>query len=124
MLITLNLLVQITPPELWGEAMHVSGLFAHVLKVLIDDTVRDFVAVVTIPTDLDEQAGPVLLTEYIYLLARIIMANPQFFLQLMSATASAQNTAESVLFEGLLDQWWSKVGPVCVYTTNMLLMET
>jgi len=37
------------------------------------------------------------------------MADAQMFLQLMSATASSRNVTESYLYEGLLDQWWSKV---------------
>lgn len=39
LLITLNLLIQVTPSGLWGEAMHNSGLFAHVLTTLIDGEV-------------------------------------------------------------------------------------
>jgi hypothetical protein len=37
------------------------------------------------------------------------MADAQMFLQLMSATAASQNVTEAYLYEGLLDQWWSKV---------------
>jgi hypothetical protein len=36
MIIALNLLVQITPSSLWGEALHVSGLFSHILGTLIE----------------------------------------------------------------------------------------
>jgi len=50
--------------------------------------------------------GTTLLTEIVYMLARIMIADPQIFLQLMSATASSQNKAETVLYEGLLDRWW------------------
>lgn len=32
---SLNLLVQLTPSGLWGEAMHSSGLFSHLLKTAI-----------------------------------------------------------------------------------------
>lgn len=39
LLITLNLLVQISPSGLWGEAMHNSGLFAHILINLIEGEV-------------------------------------------------------------------------------------
>jgi hypothetical protein len=38
-LITLNLLIQLTPSNLWGEPMHTSGLFAHILTTLIDGEV-------------------------------------------------------------------------------------
>lgn len=40
MVVALNLVVQITPSSLWGEAMHMSGLFAYLLKTLIDNEVR------------------------------------------------------------------------------------
>jgi hypothetical protein len=50
-----------------------------------------------------------LLTEHIYVLARIMIADPRIFLQLMAATASSQSKAEAVLYEGLLDQWWTLV---------------
>lgn len=36
----LNLLVQSTPSALWGEALHISGLFAHLLHKLIEGEVR------------------------------------------------------------------------------------
>lgn len=55
-----------------------------------------------------------LLTEYIYLFARIIMADRGMFIQLISATASSRNLTETYLYEGLLDQWWGRVGLVLV----------
>lgn len=39
LLIALNLLIQLTPSNLWGESMHISGLFAHILTTLIDGEV-------------------------------------------------------------------------------------
>ena len=33
-------LFQIGPPELWGEPFHRSGLFALIVKTLMDDKVR------------------------------------------------------------------------------------
>lgn len=41
-LIALNLLIQLTPSNLWGEPMHISGLFAHILTTLIDGEVFTF----------------------------------------------------------------------------------
>lgn len=32
-------------------------------------------------------------------------------LQLVSATAVTHNTAEALLFEGLMDVWWARVCP-------------
>ncbi len=38
----LNLIVSITPSSLWGEALHVSGLFAYLMKILLDGEVYAF----------------------------------------------------------------------------------
>ncbi|KAH9947240.1 ARM repeat-containing protein [Amylocystis lapponica] len=87
--IALGLLLQIAPSQLWGETLHVSGLFAHVVRTLIA-----------------EKESTVLLTEYTHLLARVALADRQLFLQLMSATALAQNQSETILWESMLDQWF------------------
>lgn len=50
-----------------------------------------------------------LMTEYIYLFARIALADPQVFSQLISAAAVQLNQKEDYLMEGVLDQWWGKV---------------
>ena len=41
---TVNLLLQLTPAELWGEALHVSGLFVEVVKALDQErvSIHDF----------------------------------------------------------------------------------
>jgi hypothetical protein len=39
-IIALDLLLQVTPSSMWGEALHVSGLFAHLLTTLTDAEVR------------------------------------------------------------------------------------
>ncbi|KAF8165214.1 armadillo-type protein [Crassisporium funariophilum] len=87
----LNLLVQLSPSRLWGEPMHTSGLFCHLLKTLIAG-----------------ESDTILLTEHIYLFSRIIMSDRQMFLQLMSASAPILNISEEKLYETLLDQWWGK----------------
>lgn len=56
------------------------------------------------------QTSTLILTEYIYLFARIALADSQVFLQLVSAAALQLNQKESYLMEGLLDQWWGKAG--------------
>jgi hypothetical protein len=43
MLVSLGLLVQLVPSSIWGEAMHISGLFPSALQVLLDDKVRQSV---------------------------------------------------------------------------------
>ncbi|KAJ7498772.1 armadillo-type protein [Mycena latifolia] len=88
MLISLNLLVQVAPSSLWGEAMHTSGLFSLLMKNIVEG-----------------ECGAILLTEHIYLMSRIVMADRQMFLQLMAATASPAIT-EIKLYDGLLDLWW------------------
>jgi len=40
MLNALSLLVQTSPSGLWGEALHTSGLFAHLTVTLIEGEVR------------------------------------------------------------------------------------
>jgi hypothetical protein len=40
LLISLQILVQLAPSSLWGEAMYYSGLFPFLLKTLLDDEVR------------------------------------------------------------------------------------
>ena len=50
-----------------------------------------------------------MLTEYVYVLARIAVADRQLFLQLVSATAAAQNVSEALVWEPILNQWWQRV---------------
>ncbi|EPT02714.1 hypothetical protein FOMPIDRAFT_1159700 [Fomitopsis schrenkii] len=87
----LTTLFQIGPPQLWGEPFHRSGLFALVVKTLMDDKARTSV-----------------LTEDVYVLARVAVANKQLFLTLMQATAQAHNVPETQIWEGVLDQWWTR----------------
>ncbi|KAF8974448.1 armadillo-type protein [Flammula alnicola] len=87
----LNLLIQLSSSELWGEPMHTSGLFAHLLKTLIAG-----------------ESDTLLLTEHIYLFSRMAMSDHRMFLQLMSASAPILNQRETTLYDTLLDQWWGK----------------
>ncbi|EPQ59406.1 ARM repeat-containing protein [Gloeophyllum trabeum ATCC 11539] len=91
MLGTLQLLVQIAPPQLWAEPLHVSGLFPLLMKPLVDDNI-----------------SVTLLTEHVYVLARIVLADRDMFLRLMSAASISMNTPEITLWEALLDQWWQR----------------
>ena len=50
-----------------------------------------------------------ILTEYVYVLARIALADKQLFLMLVNATAAARNVKESQVWEPILDQWWTRV---------------
>lgn len=49
------------------------------------------------------------LTEYVYVLARVAVADRQLFVQLVSATAAAQNVKETLVWEAILNQWWNRV---------------
>ncbi|PIL37210.1 hypothetical protein GSI_00903 [Ganoderma sinense ZZ0214-1] len=88
----LSLLTQVAPSALWGEALHRSGVFASVWKTLEEDKLP----------------SPVL-TEYVYFLSRIAMADQQLFLQLVSATAAALKLPEEQAWEPILNQWWTRV---------------
>ncbi|KAF7301791.1 Importin N-terminal domain-containing protein [Mycena indigotica] len=90
MILALNLLVQLAPSALWGEPMHTSGLFSVLLKTIVEG---------------ETKAQAQILMEHILLMSRIVMADPQMFLQLMAATATP-NMSENKLYELLLDQWW------------------
>ncbi|KAF8351332.1 armadillo-type protein [Amanita rubescens] len=90
-IVTLSLLCQVSPASSWAEPMYNSGLFTYLITTLAEG-----------------ECGVMLLTEYVYLFARIVLADRAIFLQLMSATANATGLTEKYLFEGLLDQWWGK----------------
>ncbi|KAI0650678.1 ARM repeat-containing protein [Trametes meyenii] len=87
----LCLLFQIAPPALWGEPLHHAGLFATLVKALDE-----------------EKLHTIVLTEYVYVLARIALADRGIFVQLVSATAAAQGKNESLVWEPILNQWWNR----------------
>ncbi|KAG2154931.1 ARM repeat-containing protein [Suillus bovinus] len=88
-LVCLQFLTQLAPATLWGQAMHFAGLFSHIVNLLNHD-----------------ESSSILLTECIYLLARIALADRQMFLQLVSATAETANLPEAKIWEAVLDHWW------------------
>ncbi|KAI0092637.1 armadillo-type protein [Irpex rosettiformis] len=91
MAITLQFALQLAPSNLWGEALHVSGLFSHIVKALKDDKLSTEV-----------------LTEYVYVLARVAACDKNMFLQLVSAMSTTTQIKESELWEAILDQWWTR----------------
>ncbi|KAH9846976.1 ARM repeat-containing protein [Lenzites betulinus] len=91
MMSALSLMFQISPSGLWGEALHVSGLFPAFVRVLEEDKLETTV-----------------LAEYVYVIARIAVADRQLFLQLVSAMAAAQNVKEELIWEPILNQWWNR----------------
>lgn len=56
------------------------------------------------------------MTDDVYVLARVAVANKQLFLTLMQATAQAHNVPETQIWEGVLDQWWTRVRCHCGMT--------
>lgn len=117
MIVILGLLCQNSPASLWVEPMYNSGLFAYLITTLAEGEVRMICRFPKGSTDLPKR-GVYLLTEYVYLFARIVLADRAIFLQLMNATANATGLTEKYLFEGLLDQWWSKVCTVIFLFTR------
>ncbi|KAK7695434.1 hypothetical protein QCA50_000070 [Cerrena zonata] len=91
MMSVLELLAQLAPPHVYAEAIHQSGLFAFIVKALYDD---------------EAQAG--LMTMYIYFLARVAIADKQVFQQLVSLAAPAINMSETLVWEGIMSQWWNR----------------
>ncbi|KAI0347520.1 ARM repeat-containing protein [Trametopsis cervina] len=87
MAISIQLILQLAPSNLWGEALHVSGLFFFLIKAFQEDK---------------------LLTEYVYILARIALSDKNMFLQLVSATSSTLQIAEDQVWQAILDQWWTR----------------
>lgn len=71
--------------------MHTSGLFKRLLDISIEG-----------------ESHQLTLTGIIYLFSRIVMADKQMFLQLMSAQAGGDPQMEYKLYDGLMDQWWGK----------------
>jgi hypothetical protein len=123
MIVTLCLLCQITPASSWVEPMYNSGLFAYLIATLAEGEVRMICRCPKGTTDLPK-CGIMLLTEYVYLLARIVLADRAIFLQLMNVTANATGLTEKYLFEGLLDQWWGKVRGIILFSTQHVYIET
>lgn len=100
-----------------GASSHVRRGIAYIWVVLkIYNSYRgrrcelvSFVDVISDDLSLSSQSDALILTHYITLMARIAIADQQMFLTLMAATATLRNTEETVLWEGLLDQWWRRV---------------
>ncbi|KIK67986.1 hypothetical protein GYMLUDRAFT_36796 [Collybiopsis luxurians FD-317 M1] len=95
----LSLLLQLTPSELWGDAMNSSGLFPYLLDIFIMDK------------DEDTQ----ILCEIEYLFSRIALSDSEMFLKLISAAAQVVKAgregphvpmSEAKVYELFLDRWW------------------
>lgn len=56
------------------------------------------------------KAATEILTEYVYVVARIALMDKRMFLQLMSATGPTINMTEAQVWEAVLNQWWTRVG--------------
>ncbi len=69
------------------------------------------------------QLSTIALTEFVYVLARIAIADRQLFLQLVSATAAAQNMSEEKVWEPILNQWWTRVRSQTPSALKLTLMK-
>jgi len=96
---TVNLMTQLASlstgnaSALCAEAMHVSGFFGKILTGLIDGNKNLTLALV----------------EVNQVFARIILASPDIFVQLVAAAAPVVGKTEEWLLTGFLDQWWNLV---------------
>lgn len=103
LIVSLQLLVQLSPAQLWAEPMHVSGLFSVIIKALMEDKERT-----------------TLLTEYICLLARMAISDSLILSQLIAATAAATSRPESEVWNGVMDQWWRRVSTEVSWNKEIL----
>jgi hypothetical protein len=96
---TVNLMIQLASlstgnaSALCAEAMHVSGFFGKILTGLIDGNKNMTLSLV----------------EVNQVFARIILASPDIFMQLVAAAAPVVGQTEEWLLTGFLDQWWNLV---------------
>ena len=96
---TVNLMTQLASlstgnaSALYAEAMHVSGFFGKILTGLIDGNKNMTLALV----------------EVNQVFARIILASPDIFVQMVAAAALVVGQTEEWLLTGFLDQWWNLV---------------
>ncbi|KAG6821587.1 hypothetical protein H0H93_000096 [Arthromyces matolae] len=88
---SINLLLQLAPANLWGEALHTSGLFGYILTTLIEG-----------------EATTMLLTEHVLFLSRAAVVDRNMLLQLISATAPLHKLPVDRLFDNMFDQWFGK----------------
>ncbi|KAH7887621.1 ARM repeat-containing protein [Phlebopus sp. FC_14] len=85
----MGFMVQLAPSSLWGEAMYMAGFFGHIVKILSDD-----------------ESSSAVLTECVFLLARIALTDREMFLRLVSAAAQVDNMPDAKVWEAILDHFW------------------
>ncbi|KAJ4481713.1 armadillo-type protein [Lentinula edodes] len=99
----LSLSIQLSPVQLWGEAMHKSGLFPYLLDIFM----------------MDKEENTQILCEIEYLLSRIALSNPVALLQLIkdaTPLVGVERTeelhkvhvpmTEAKVYDLFLDRWW------------------
>ncbi|KAG6830842.1 hypothetical protein H0H92_014494 [Tricholoma furcatifolium] len=87
----LNLLLQVSPSNLWAEALHSSGLFGYLLTTLIEG-----------------EASTLLLTEHVLFLSRVAVVDSGALLKLIAATGETHRLKEDYLYDNMFDQWFGK----------------
>ncbi|KAI6134978.1 ARM repeat-containing protein [Pisolithus croceorrhizus] len=86
---TMCFMTQLAPSSFWAEALHNSGFFNHVVKILRED-----------------ECSSAVLTDCVFILARIAVADHEMFLRLVSAAAHVSGVPEDKIWEPILDQYW------------------
>ena len=123
MMITVNLLLQLAPAELWGEALHVSGLFVDIVKALEEEKVRSLHNPCDRSPIIIDQASSTLLMEYVFFMARIALGNSQVFRELIKKAMPVLNESEEQLYNIVLTQWWTRVSDNQGYLVSTLLSQ-
>lgn len=102
--------MQIAHPSQWAEAIHLSGLFAHIISYVLNEEVCSRVFPIFKLPKPRIQSPALQTTQFLYVLARIIIADSKIFMQLLSATASSTGAPDdSKLMSDLMDVWWARV---------------
>ncbi|KAI6163060.1 ARM repeat-containing protein [Pisolithus thermaeus] len=86
---TVCFMTQLASSSFWAEALHNSGFFNHVVKILRED-----------------ECSSAVLTDCVFILARIAVADHEMFLRLASAAAHVSGVPEDKIWEPILDQYW------------------
>jgi hypothetical protein len=121
---SLQLLVQLAPSSLWGESMHLSGLFPSLMKTLLDDEVIPTITITTSQIDQQSQTDSLVLTEHVHLFARMAVVDVKMFTQLMNAASTYEPSSlldpQSAAWESLMDRWWNRVSDSHIDSCNRL----
>ncbi|KAG8972314.1 hypothetical protein FRC05_010156 [Tulasnella sp. 425] len=90
---SLELLIQLSGSAIsWAEAMHSSGLFASLLRYA-----------------LASKGSVSVLCDHFYLFSRMVLQDPDVFVQLVASAAPALSQTPEQVFNNLMDVWWRNI---------------